>query len=139
MNLRALLSIFIEKRLLRWDSNPRPLLDQLSHRGSPAGWVQITQVTQAAQLVGFKSHKLCKAKRLISPDRQSDLNSMYMYCQGYIFRGTGERNGGYALLMKVNKPETAPYRAPTFSLLPVPHGQLVYAKLHKRETTHTPS
>ena len=24
MNLRALFSIFIEKRLLRWDSNPRP-------------------------------------------------------------------------------------------------------------------
>ena len=29
-----------KKRLLRWDSN------QLSHRGSPAGWVQITQVMQ---------------------------------------------------------------------------------------------
>ena len=24
MNLRALFSIFIEKRLLRWDSNPQP-------------------------------------------------------------------------------------------------------------------
>ena len=29
-----------------------------------------------------------------------------LYCQGYIFRGAGERNRGYALLMKANKPET---------------------------------
>ena len=34
-----------------------------------------------------------------------------------IFRGTEERNRGYALLMRANKPETALYRAPTFSLL----------------------
>ena len=34
--------------------------------------------------------------------------------------GAGERNPGYALLMKANKPETALYRAPTFSL--VTHG-----------------
>ena len=39
-----------------------------------------------------------------------------------IFRGTGERNRGYALLMTANKPETALYRAPTFSLLLVSHG-----------------
>ena len=42
----------------------------------------------------------------------------------YIFRGTltGERNRGYALLMKANKPETALYRAPTFPLLLLSHG-----------------
>ena len=43
----------------------RQSLCQLSHRGSPAGWVQITVMqgkASAAQLVGFKSHKLCKAK-----------------------------------------------------------------------------
>ena len=37
------------------------------------------------------------------------------YCQG-------ERNRGYALLMKVNKPGTVLYRAPTFSLLLASHG-----------------
>ena len=44
----------------------------------------------------------------------------------YIFCGTGERNQGYALLMTANKPETALYRAPTFSLLLVSHGGLVH-------------
>ena len=39
----------------------------------------------------------------------------------------GERNRGYALLMKANKPETVLYRAPTFSLLLVSHGGLVHA------------
>ena len=48
-------------------------------------------------------------------------NHYIHYCQGHIFSGTGERNRGYALLMKANKPETALYRAPTFSLL-VSHG-----------------
>ena len=33
-----------------------------------------------------------------------------------------EIEGIYALLMKANKPETALYRAPTFSLLLVSHG-----------------
>ena len=42
--------------------------------------------------------------------------------QGYIFRGEGERDRGYALLMTANKPETALYRAPTFSLLLASHG-----------------
>ena len=41
---------------------------------------------------------------------------------GYIFHGTGERNRGYALLMTANKPETALYRTPTFSLLLASHG-----------------
>ena len=57
-------------------------------------------------------------------------NEMYLgskpqslhYCQGYIFCGTGERNQGYALLMKANKPETVLYRASTFSLLLASHG-----------------
>ena len=48
------------------------------------------------------------------------------YCQGYIFRGTGERNRGCALLMTANKPETALYRALTFSLLLVSHGGISY-------------
>ena len=39
---------------------------------------------------------------------------IYFVC---IFCGTGERNRGYALLMMANKPETALYRAPIFSLL----------------------
>ena len=33
------------------------------------------------------------------------------YCQGSIFCGIGEGNGGYTLLMKANKPETALYKA----------------------------
>ena len=33
---------------------------------------------KAAQLVGFKSHKLCKAKRLISPDTQT--NYFHVLC-----------------------------------------------------------
>ena len=37
----------------------------------------------------------------------------------------GERNRGYALLMMANKPETALYRAPTFSLLLVSHGGFI--------------
>ena len=48
---------------------------------------------------------------------------MFMHvCKGYIFRGAGERNRGYALLMTANKPETMLYRAPTFSLLLVSNG-----------------
>ena len=31
----------------------------------------------------------------------------------YMYSVAGERNRGYALLMKANKPETALYRAPT--------------------------
>ena len=38
-----------------------------------------------------------------------------------VFCATGERNRGYVLLMVANKPETALYRAPTFSVL-VSHG-----------------
>ena len=41
---------------------------------------------------------------------------------GYIFRGAGERNRGYALLMTAKKPEAALFRAPTFSLLLVSYG-----------------
>ena len=52
------------------------------------------------------------------------------YCQGYIFRGAGERNRGYALLMTANKPETALYRAPTFSLLLASHGGINAWKIH---------
>ena len=45
------------------------------------------------------------------------------YLQRYnIFRGTGERNRGYALLMTAIKPETVVYGAPTFSLLLVSCG-----------------
>ena len=36
------------------------------------------------------------------------------YCQGYIFRGAGETNGGYALLMMAKPPKAALYRAHTF-------------------------
>ena len=57
-NLRALFSIFKkEKRPFRWDLNPQPLAFKA---------VALPRVTEAAQLVGFKSHKLCKAKRLIA-------------------------------------------------------------------------
>ena len=35
-------------------------------------------------------------------------------CQGYVFHGTGEKNRGYALLMKAIKPETVLFRTPTF-------------------------
>ena len=38
------------------------------------------------------------------------------------FLSAGERNRGYALLMTANKPETALYRAHTFSLLLASHG-----------------
>ena len=44
----------------------------------------------------------------------------------YIFHGTGERSRGCALFMTANKPETALYRAPTFSLLLV----LMYRELY---------
>ena len=44
----------------------------------------------------------------------SEPQSLHYY-QGYIFRGAGERNRGYALQMTANKPETVLYRAPTFS------------------------
>ena len=47
----------------------RQLLYQLSHRGSPAGWVQITQVMQA--------------KRLISPDKQGKHASKHVFCYFY--------------------------------------------------------
>ena len=40
----------------------------------------------------------------------------------YILWCRRERNRGYTLLMAANKPETALYRAPTFSLLLVSHG-----------------
>ena len=40
----------------------------------------------------------------------------------HVFHSTGERNRGYALLIKVNTLETALYRAPTSSLLLVSHG-----------------
>ena len=46
----------------------------------------------------------------------SEPQSLHYY-QGCIFRGAGERNRGYALLMTANKPETVLYRVPTFSLL----------------------
>ena len=41
----------------------------------------------------------------------------YTTVKAIIFSGAGERNRGYALLMKANKPETVLYRAPTSSLL----------------------
>ena len=44
------------------------------------------------------------------------------YYHGCVLRCTGERYRGYALLMTANKPETALYRAPTFSLLLVSRG-----------------
>ena len=49
-------------------------------------------------------------------------NNHYATATAIILRGTGERNRGYALLMKANKSETVLYRAPTFSLLLVSHG-----------------
>ena len=48
------------------------------------------------------------------------------YCQGYIFRGAGERNRGYALLMTAKNPETAQYRAPTFSPLLASHAGICF-------------
>ena len=50
------------------------------------------------------------------------------YCQGYIFRGTEERNRGYALLMTANKPETVLYRAATF----------LFSLCHIVELVHVP-
>ena len=44
----------------------------------------------------------------------------------YILWRRRERNLGYALLMTANEPETALYRAPTFSLLLVSHGGISY-------------
>ena len=41
------------------------------------------------------------------------LHTYAYYC---LFCGAGDRSGGYALLTMDNKPETALYRAPTFSL-----------------------
>ena len=50
-----------------------------------------------------------------------------------IFRGTGERNRGYALLVMANKPETALYRALTFSRLLTLHDGLVPAISNRLE------
>ena len=47
---------------------------------------------------------------------------MYMYHHFTTSSGAGERTRGYALLMTANNPETALYRAATFSLLLVSHG-----------------
>ena len=67
--MRVLFSIFIEKRLLRWDLKPRPpAFKAVALQTEPP-----RQPTKAAQLVGFKSHKLCKVKRLIIPDKQGKL------------------------------------------------------------------
>ena len=57
--------------------------------------------------------------------------------KSYIFCGTGERNRGYALLMTANKPETALYRAPTFSLLLASHGGLVHMYCTKSSHDYT--
>ena len=49
------------------------------------------------------------------------------YCQGYILCGVGERNRGYALLMTVNKLETALYiQSSHFFLLLASPGGLVH-------------
>ena len=56
----------------------------------------------------------------------SEPQSLYC-CQGYIFRGAGERNRGYALPLMANKPETALYRAPTF----------LFSLCHTVELVHT--
>ena len=46
-------------------------------------------------------------------------NHYTIYCQGIILYSMAQEREikRYALLMEANKPETAPYRAPTFSLL----------------------
>ena len=67
-NLRTLFSIFIEKKAVQVGFKPTTSYFQGSHS---TNWA-----TEAAQLVGFKSHKLhklCKAKCLISPDKQGKL------------------------------------------------------------------
>ena len=61
------------------------------------------------------------------------------YCQGYIFRGAGERNRGYALLMTAKKPEAALYRAPTFSLLLASHGGINALKYSGTSLIRSPS
>ena len=48
---------------------------------------------------------------------KTTITTLLLYCQGYTYCGAGERNRGYALLMMADKPETALFRAPTFSLL----------------------
>ena len=58
----------------------------------------------------------------ISIAKSPNLISRQTYLLYRIFHGTGERNRGYALLVTANRPETALYRAPTFSLLLVSHG-----------------
>ena len=47
-----------------------------------------------------------------------------------IFRGAGERNRGYAVLMTANKPETALYRALTSSLLLASHGEISHGTIN---------
>ena len=53
----------------------------------------------------------------------SEQQSLTLLPRLFISHGTGERNHRYALLMKANKPETALYRAPIFSLLEL-HGRI---------------
>ena len=72
-----------KKRLLRWDSNPQ----------SPAfKAVALPTEPEAAQLVGFKSHKLNKAKRLIGASLSEPLLDelagaflWYIYIYIYIY------------------------------------------------------
>ena len=60
--------------------------------------------------------------------RQSNkkwIEGEYILSNNYYTVHAGERNRGYALLMKASKPEIALYRAPTFSLL-ASHGGLAH-------------
>ena len=63
-NLRALFSLFIEKRLLRWDSNPRP----------PA-FKAVALPTESPRQHSWlgSNHTSYKAKCLISPDKRGKL------------------------------------------------------------------
>ena len=74
---------------------------------------------------------------LISHHQQNipSISSSLHYSHGYIYIPwhRRERNRGYALLMKANKPETALYRAPTFSLLLASHGGFSLCDCQERE------
>ena len=48
---------------------------------------------------------------------------------GWYGSRAGERNRGYALLMTANKPERVLYRAPTFSLLVLHGGVIVFPRI----------
>ena len=89
--------------------------------------IKIRQFLFSRNNVTYRNAKTAKLKSVNFDFRRFSHNPPNIIpanISGYmVFLSTGERSQGtYALLMTANKPETAVYRAPTFSLLLASHG-----------------